>query len=152
MSYLIRSAALQDVPGIVDLGLEALNSDPYDNLIVCKEKVEKAAIECVASASNFSWIAEEDGKIIGAVSALVHDMLFHERKQATVIQFYCNKTGRGIGTELIEIFLKWAESRRIIKMVVFTLECRSAPEVGELLSRLGLNQELPVYLKIKGES
>lgn len=143
----IRVASPADIPAITSLGLEALQSDPFEGLVISPEKVEEMARECVSSATNFSWVAEEDGEVVGAVSALVHPMMFYERKQATVVQFYTRRNGAGI--KLIREFLGWARGRRVIKMICFTLECNADPRIGKLLKRLGLNEALPVYMELR---
>tara|TARA_R110000803_G_scaffold5230_8_gene17365 strand:+ start:759 stop:1202 length:444 start_codon:yes stop_codon:yes gene_type:complete len=147
MAKIIRKATPNDIPDIVRLGLEALNVDPYENLRICEDKVKAAALECVSAPCNFCWVAEKDGEVLGAVSAIVHPMAFYERSQASVIQFYCKDPGQGV--KLIRELLNWVDTRPAIKMVCFTLECRPDPRIGKLLKRLGLGQELPVYMKIK---
>tara|TARA_R110002096_G_C14661910_1_gene728357 strand:+ start:43087 stop:43530 length:444 start_codon:yes stop_codon:yes gene_type:complete len=146
MVSIIRKAVPNDIEAVANLGIEALNKDKYDKLIICKDKVLAVARECISSANNFCWVVEKDSKIVGAVTAIVHPMAFYERNQATVVQFYCTDSGQGI--KLIREFLKWAKSRPAIKMVCFTLECKADPRIGKLLERLGLENELPVYMSI----
>jgi hypothetical protein len=74
-------------------------------------------------------------------------MLFHERKQATVIQFWT--TAPGAGAPLIRHFLQWARSRRAIKSIVFTVEGGADPRIVKLLKRMGLRQELPVMMETR---
>lgn len=147
MTRIIRKATPSDISDVARLGIEALNLDPYENLLICNEKVLAIATECVSAPCNFCWVAEKDSEIVGAVSALVHPMAFYERSQASVVQFYCKDPGQGI--KLIRELLKWASTRPAIKMVCFTLECRADPRIGKLLKRLGLQNELPVYMSIK---
>lgn len=142
----IRRATPNDIKDIVALGLEALEIDAYENLIISPDKVEAIAKECVSATCNFAWVAEKDGKVVGAVCAIVTDMLFYERKQATVVQFFCKERGEGV--KLLREFMKWCESRPAIKMTCFTLEYNADHRIGLLLNRLGLKQELPVYLKM----
>lgn len=146
MISIIRKATPSDIAAVADLGIEALKIDKYDKLIIDREKVVAVARECISSSNNFCWVVEKDSEIVGAVTALVHPMAFYERSQATVVQFYCKESGQGI--KLIREFLKWAKSRPAIKMVCFTLECKADPRIGKLLERLGLNNELPVYMSI----
>ena len=146
MTINIRKATPDDIEGIVALGLEALAKDAYPNLVVSKVKVFSLATEIISSASNFAYVAVKDGIIVGAVCALVHTMLFYERSQASVVQFYCKSPGAGV--KLLRELMKWVDSRPVIKMVCFTLEAKADPRIGKLLTRLGLNEELPVYLKI----
>ena len=144
---MIRQAALKDLPAVVSLGIEALETDPYPGLVISPDRVKAVATDCISSACNFAWVSEVEGDVVAAVCAQVHDMQFYERKQATVVQFYTRHPGAGI--PLIRKFLKWARSRGAIKLIVFTLECRADPRIGSMLERMGLSVELPVYLEIK---
>jgi len=144
---MIRPAKPSDTQAIVDLGLDALSKAGYENLVIDKDKVREVAIECISSSSNFAWVAEEDGKVVAAVSAVVHDMMFYERKQATVVQFYTLKPNAGL--PLMREFLKWARGRRAIKVICFTLECRTDPRIGVLLERLGLQSEIPMFMEFR---
>lgn len=144
---MIRAARPGDIDAIVRLGIEALNNDPYEELVISESGVREAATLCVSSSQCFAWVAEEDGEVKGAVVALVQDMLFYERKQASVLMFWCHIPGDGI--KLIRQFLRWARSRPIIKMIEFTLERNADPRIGKMLSRLGLKTALPIYIQVK---
>ena len=146
MSTIIRKAVPDDVLAIVELGEEAININPYEGLVPCPIKMMSMAVECVSSANNFAMVVECDGEIVGAVCALVHPMMFYKKSQASVLQFYCKKIGYGV--KLLRELMNWVESRPVIKMVCFTLENKADPRIGRLLRRLGLNEELPVYMKI----
>jgi hypothetical protein len=145
---MIRPATLKDVDMVVELGLEALNDNAYENMRIDPKKVRKVAIECISGASNFCWVAETGGVVVAAVTVLVHEQLFYERSQASVVQFY-SRGHRGQGFSLIKQFLKWARGRRAIKLITFTLEPGADPRIGKLLSRLGLSNELPIYTEVR---
>jgi len=127
--------------------MEALELYEYPNMVVDKGKVHGIAVECVSAACNFAFVVEDDGKITGALCALVHPMMFYERSQASVVQFFCKTPGYGV--KLLREFLTWARCRSVIKMICFTLEARMDARVGKLLTRLGLKEELPVYIEFK---
>ena len=144
---IIRKAVPQDIPGILDLGVEALERDPHEGLVISRRQMFDIARECVSSASNFAWVVEKEGVLVGAVLALSQPMSFYERNMATVVQFYCKEPGYGI--KLLREFLSWARSRRAIKMIVVCLEHRADPRIGDMLVRLGLEKEMPVYMEIR---
>lgn len=144
---IVRAATLRDVEIVVELGIEALENDPYENMVISKERVRDMTKECISSNANFCWVAEYEGVVVAAVSAMVFDFMFYERKQCNVVQFWTRKSGAGI--VLMREFLKWARKRRIIKMIIFTLECNVDPRVGKLLGRLGLKSELPIYVEYR---
>jgi hypothetical protein len=141
---MIRKATPDDIRAIVELGLEALNKGAYKNMVVSREKVEALAIQGVSSARNFAWVAEKDGFIGGSLVAIVHECMCYERQQASVVQWYCKIPGDGIS--LMREFIRWADSRPIIKMKVVSLEYDADPRIGNILIRLGLNITLPAYI------
>lgn len=144
---IIRKAVPNDIHAIVDFGIEVLNINPYENLSISRVKVYSMATECVSSSNNFAWIAEKNDKIVGVVGALVHPMMFYEGSQASVVQFFCKSPGNGI--KLLRKLMDWIEGRHVIKMTCFSLEVRADPRIGKLLNRLGLDKELPIYIKIR---
>lgn len=146
-SILIRKARPYDIDAIIALGMEGLELYQYPNMRVDKSKVYNVALECISAPCNFAWVVEDNGKVTGAICALVHPMLFYERSQASVVQFFCKTPGYGV--KLMKKFLAWARSRPVIKMICFTLDARMDARVGRLLSRLGLKEELPVYIEFK---
>jgi ribosomal protein S18 acetylase RimI-like enzyme len=143
---IIRRAKPQDAEGVAKLGLEALERNGYDRLVIDPDKVRNVA-RLVLTAPNYCVVAEKGGEIIGAVSALVHENLFYERKQCSVVQFYCREPG--VGVTLIRSLLEWARSRPVIKMISFTLEVRADPRIAVLLRRLGLASEFPVMAEFR---
>jgi len=70
---MIRKAVPDDLKAIVRLGIESLNNDPYEGLIIDKDKVKQIAIECISSASHFSWVSVIDGKVVGAGRGLINN-------------------------------------------------------------------------------
>lgn len=140
---MIRKAKPSDLAAIVDLGLEGMATGAYPGLVVSRAKLEDVARQCVSAAQNFCWVAERDGKVCAAVSAIVHECVFHTHKQMSIVQFYSRAPGEGI--KLMREALRWGRSRPTIKVITFTLEVDADPRIGKLLSRLGLNAKLPVY-------
>jgi hypothetical protein len=144
---MIRPAAPKDIDIIVELGIESLRNDAYDNLIIDREKVKDVAIECVSSASHFAWVSEIDGKVVGAVLAMAFPMQFYERKQCSVVMFYCRVPRSG--GFLIRKLLRWYKSRPMLKMLEFTLERNMDPKIARFLEKLGIEPELPVHTHFK---
>jgi hypothetical protein len=138
-------ATFEDYPAVARLGMEALRADPIKGQRPSWEKVDKLAQEVVVDPNNYSAVYEHEGEIVGAVSVLVHPAMVFERHQASVVQFYCKKQGKGIW--LLKHFLKWARAQRKIKSIVFTLETGADERIGKLLERLGLSSEMPVFVE-----
>jgi len=146
-NVIVRRGERKDREAIIALGMEALKRDPYPGLLISRAKVEAMAQELLTGAGHCCMVCERDGVVVGAFGALVHEMTFYERKQASVVQFYCKSPGDGI--KLIREGLRWLRGRRAVKMICFTVEHRADPRIGKLLRRLGLHSDLPVYLELR---
>ena len=148
---MIREARPKDIPAICALGRESLEvNDPYETLRISDKKIAATTLEVVSGPAHFAWVHEnEDGEVDAAVCAITHEIMFHERKQASVLLFYSRNPGRGAGGLLIKKLVEWWKSRRGIKMLVFTLEHGTDPKISSYLKKLGLDKELPTILGVK---
>jgi len=144
---MIREATLDDINDITRLGIEALGRDRPKKLLISRDKVREMAYKCVIDDKNFAMVSEHEGEVMGAVVALVHQMLFFERSQCSVVMYYCKQPGEGL--EMLRQLMRWAKAKPVIKMVEFTLEREDNERVKKLLTRLGLTESLPVLLFIK---
>ena len=144
---MIRPARLSDIPAVEKLAFEALNRDKPDAMVISVDKIHDMCVECASKQSNFAWVSETDGVVTGCVAALVHEMLFFERKQCSVVMYYCKEPGEGI--KILRKLMKWAKERPIIKLVEFTLERHDNKRVQQLLKRVGLTESLPILTCIK---
>ena len=142
-----RRAVPSDIGAIVDLGIEALKANGYERLVISPSRVTDLARNCVSGAGNIAMVAEKDGEVVAAVCGIVHPMMCYERSQLSIVQFFTRVPGCGV--PLMRAVLAWARSRPIIKSIVFTLETRADPRIGMLLKRLGLQNELPVYMSVQ---
>jgi hypothetical protein len=146
--YMIRNATPSDIKAITELGIESLEvNDPYPQLRIDPDKVKDMATDLVSSAANFAWVSEIDGCVVGAVCGLSHDLMFYERKQLSVVMFYCRVPGDG--GRLIKKLVEWYYTRPILKLCVFTLESNADPKLGDFLVKMGLKRELPNYVGVK---
>ena len=145
---MIRAATPHDLPAIQALGVEALNIDPYPELVPNKHRVYLYARECISAGAHFAWVSENAaGEVKGYLCALVTQNHFYDRNQATVIGWYCKETGDGI--RLMQEFLRWARGRRGIKVIQYTGEKNMDPRIGRVLQRLGLNIQLPTFIEVR---
>ena len=141
----IRRAAPADISGVAALGIEALEKNGYEELVIDPAKVREMARLVVTGAGNYCLVAVRQGEVVGAVSALVVEQMFYERKVANVIQFYSREPGAGLA--LLRTFLRWVRGRPAIKSVMFCLEVHADPRVEKLLRLLGMKNEFPVMAK-----
>lgn len=144
---IVRRATPADLHDVVRLGIAGLEHDAYPGLLIDRSKVVDVARHAISSPSDYVGVGELNGQVVAAVTAVVGDMLFHERKQATVLQFWTEVPGCGL--PVMRAFLRWARARPIIKSIVFTVEHGADPRIGRMLERLGLRMALPVYMETR---
>lgn len=144
---MIRRATPNDISAVTELGIEALNKDPYKGLIVDKEKVKKTAVEAISSSCNFCWVSEIDGEVVAAVTAIVHPCMFHMKQQASVVQSYTRVPGEAI--KLLRELKRWWLSRPGIRMIVFSFDAGVDERLYKIFNRLGFAMSLPTMMSVK---
>jgi hypothetical protein len=138
----IREAHMGDLIEMIALGVEALKADPAPGQRISYDRIRSLATECIFKPTNFAWVSVCNGEVVAALCALQHPQVVYERNQASVVQFYSKKPGEGV--KLIREFLRWARSRRSIKLISFVLEQGADPRISRLLGRMGLDVEQPI--------
>lgn len=144
---LYRPATKADVTSLVELAIKGLEKDPYPGLVIDRHKVYEMAKYVTSERRHYCWVAERKGKVVAAITALIEPMMFHHKKQATVIQFWTDQPGCGL--VLIRMFLKWARARVAIRSIMFTVEAGADPRIGRLMTRLGLSVQAPIYAETR---
>lgn len=132
-----RKAKLDDVPAIVDIAVESVSNDPLP-VKIDRESMAQTAREALNPA-HFLWVAEQDGKVVGAVGAMVHRSFWFDKLQCSVMLYYSRQVGAGI--PLIREFARWVKSRSAIKVAVFELEPSVDPRLVKFLKRAGFARE-----------
>jgi len=120
------------------LGYNALKADPAPRQVVSYDKCKALAQTCIMKPENFCEVAVIDGEVVGALSALVHEQMVFERKQASVVQWYC--TVPSYGGLLMRRFVNWAKPQRKIKCIAFTEEIGMDERIGRVIGRMGFQQ------------
>ena len=147
----IRHATIHDLKAVAALGIEALEKNPLPNMVISRDRVLDHATVCITDAGSYCAVVEDDdGQVVGALSALTHEMMFYERRQSSVLQCYCKLKPWGLW--LIKDFLRWTRSRRVIKLITFTLDSADPEEqerFAHLLERVGFAPDLPVYVRYR---
>lgn len=134
----IRKAYMGDIPSMVRLGFDALHQATPSHQRISWKRLNQMAEQCVFSDENFAEVVIKDGHVQGALCALVHDQLVFERKQASIVQWYCVVPGEG--RKLFRRFLDWASQPKI-KCIAFMPEVSIEPRIGKLMMRYGFNLE-----------
>lgn len=130
---MIRKAKPSDLEAIVKLGIEALEIDAYEELLISPDKVRAVTKECISAAPHFVWVSEIAGEVVGVLGALVTPLMLHERSQATIVMWYCKAGGEGM--KLLKEFMEWSKGRPMIKQVQYTGERRGNPKILQFMQR-----------------
>jgi len=144
---MIREARQTDLADLIDLSVEALSIDPYPELVTDRLKVARTVTTCVCSAMHFSWVSEIDGKVEGALGALVAPNALHEGSVASILMLYCRKPGDGY--RLVRKFKSWCDERDHIKMMTYVGERGADPRIATMIKRAGFPEQVPFYLALK---
>lgn len=148
---MIRKAVPDDLRAIVRLGIESLNNNPLQGFIIDEDKVKQTAIDCISSPSNFAWVSEIGGEVVGAVGAMVFPFQFFQKKQCSIVMFYCKVSGDG--GRLLKKVVNWYKSRSGLRMLELTFEKnidqKEYNKIRRFLEKLGLREALPVYAHFK---
>jgi GNAT superfamily N-acetyltransferase len=99
-------------------------------------------------APHFGMVAVQDGRIVGAIAALVSEMLFFERCEAHVVM--CRAVVPGVGRHLIRAVRDWARDDMRIRRVLFPIEEGADPRIARLLARYGFDRGQPNAIFYKG--
>lgn len=144
---MIRKAVPDDRDGIYLLAIEALEIDPYEELLISKERVRSLVVELISSPASFMWVSENDGKVTGVLAAFVSPMLFYERNTAQIVMWY-DKGGDGM--RLMSQFIKWADSRKAIKEVQYCGERGGDKRILKyLIKRYGFADNVPLLHRLR---
>ncbi len=144
---LLRRATPYDVPGIVSIGMRAMEDEPIKGLVIEPDKLRQVAIAVITDPASYAFVVEQDGVIVAALLAMVNEFEFYRRREAQVVQYYTIHPGQGI--KLIRHFLRWVKGRRVIRYVSFTVDEGADPRIGQMLERMGLKPMSTIYGMVK---
>lgn len=146
---MIRPATPADIPAIVDLAVESVSINPLP-VTISRPAMAAAAASIIGKASQFCWVAEEGGKVVATVGALVQPGFWFERQQASVLMFYTRAPGACI--PLLREFARWIKARPVIKLAIFELEPDADPRLERLLVRLGFGRKSTNLVYVRSRS
>lgn len=145
---MIRIATPSDIPVLIELSIEALEIDPYPELVISREKVARQVTASISSAKHFAWVSERDGKVVGGLIAIVDDMLTYERSMCVVCMWYCRVKGDGL--KLMAQFMAWVRSRPMVKQVQYTNDRHMDPRIaGYLINQYGFKDDVKFLYKMR---
>lgn len=140
---MIRPATLADVNAIIDMAMLATRE--YSELKPDGKKIRGIITMAISSAQHFCWVSERDSKVAGALVAVSSDNLWAQRKNCIVALWTTVVVGDG--RRMMKEFLKWVDTRRIIRVAgIVPDNNRTDPRVWKLMERLGFRKHGGAYL------
>lgn len=130
-----RRATEADIDALAAFAIDGLRPERQP-MLMSYPKIE-ATIRHFIGPNDFSLMAEEGGKILGAVALMVVEMLWFERSEAHVVM--CRATRPGVGRELLKRAMDWCRDDTRIQRVVWSLEDDAPRATARLARMLGFN-------------
>ena len=134
---MIRKAKPSDIPAIVDIAVESVSQNPLPVKIDRESMAEMA--QFTLNPAHFTYVAEEDGEVVAAMSAISQRSFWFKGLQVSVLLYYTRKPGAGI--ELMREFARWVKSRSGIKTAVIELEPDVDERLVSFLARAGFGRK-----------
>lgn len=141
----IRKATAHDIPDVVDLAIEALQSDSYPELTINRNRVFQRVSSCIASEKHFGYVVERDGEVCGFLGAVVTPHAFYDGNAALVVGWYSRAGG---GLRLMRRFLKWVDANPRITLAEYSLPRKNRERIAAVVRRLGLRTEVSTLCKL----
>lgn len=131
-----RRLTLDDVDQAATFAVRGLRPQLYP-LHLSRLKIDNTLRHLVASETDFHQFAFKDGGIVGGVAALVSEIPFFERKQATVVMLFA--TAPGTGWHLVRQLFAWYRSDPMLRRLLWAFEFDADPRMMPIAERFGFN-------------
>jgi hypothetical protein len=133
-----RRVTEADIANIAAFAIAGLRAHLYP-LWVSTEKVLHVVRHFINTKRDFQLAAFDGDQIVGAIGAVVTEMLFFERCEATVLIF--RATQPGVGAALILEMQAWADEDMRIRRVQFPCEFDATRAMPRYLRMHGFTRQ-----------
>lgn len=144
---MIRPATLSDFYEI--LGMAQAEAQCYPELKPDLKKMDKGIKMAISSAKHFCWVSQHENDAgnyaRGVLLAVSSENLWAQRQNCIVALWKSEIAGDG--RRLMKEFLKWVDTRRIIRVAGIVPDNNEVdPRVWRLMERLGFRKYGGAYL------
>lgn len=141
---MIRPATLADANAIKEMA--AVETAKYPGLLPDQKKISKLVTMAISSAKHFCWVSvDERDRPVGALVAVSSENLWAQRQNCIIALWKSEIVGDG--RRLLKEFLKWVDTRRIIRVAGIVPDNNETdPRVWKLMERFGFKQYGGAYL------
>lgn len=137
---MIRPATHADIPAMVELGRALCAESPrWSRLNFSGEKLAELLGSLIDSEDGFAWVAVANGRITGALIAVVTQHWASEDRIAQELSLFVRQDARGAlhAARLITVLDAWAEERGAKWLQVGVSTGVTVERTGQLYERLG---------------
>lgn len=144
-----RRITIEDVPKVSAFAIEGMRVELYPGINLSRLKVEFVTKHFAESWADFHLVAFDGaGKVVGAIAAVVSEILFFDRAEAHVVM--CRATVPGVGRRLIAALRRWVDTDDRVRRALFPQEFHADPRALKLLARYGFTQQMVTCVFNKG--
>lgn len=115
----IRRLDENDVPTVVDMGMRFLESADYREFI----KGDPCRLEALIRATTItpgmsSWVAEQDGRLVGMLGMLTFYHPMSGEHVASEIAWWVEPEARGAGIKMLRVAEAWAKEQGATRLLM----------------------------------
>ena len=136
-----------DLPAVEAFAIEGMRAELYPALRVAPAKVHSLVEHFRRSERDFHIVAFHEGRVVGAIAALMNEMLLFEWAEVHVVM--CRATVPGVGRRLIEALMAWGAQQMPVRRTLFPQEFHAPRAMGRLLRMYGFRQTVTTSIHYK---
>lgn len=144
---MIRPATHDDITAILQLSAAMHNESRYRTLPYNADKFAAVLQQLLDSPQGMVAVAEREGRVIGAIAAVITEHYFADATISYELGLYIEKPQRGglAGYRLAKAYIDWARSRGVDQIDMGITTGINESRTASLYTRLGLNRVGTVF-------
>lgn len=133
---MVRSATIEDVPRIVDMGVRFIETTKYRDFLRVDRDAMAATVCRLLDGAGAVFVCEQGYIVVGMIGVVLHRNLLSDDLQVGELFWWVEPEARGVGIRLLYAAEHWARgvNATSISMIAPT------PEVADLYRRLGYRE------------
>lgn len=147
---IIRRSIITDEPDLIRMGEAFWSETPLSSMSTFNPDylinfIRGASLEPSASV----WVAEESGKVVGAVAGMVYPLFFSGDLVAQEIFWWVDPETRGTeaGKMLYDALADWAKEAGAVALSMIAIENGKAEAVGKIYKKKGFIPTEHAYVR-----
>jgi GNAT superfamily N-acetyltransferase len=144
----IRAASLRDLPQLVELGRVMHAESPRLGKLTLDELKLKATLAgLMSSATGLLLVAEDEGKLIGGIAAVITEHWYSHDKMAYDLAVFVRPDKRGgiLAARLINAYAAWARDHGAVITQIGISTGVNVDTTGAMLEHLGYTRSGLLY-------